>query len=120
MIVQEQVTMRKQPAKFGPKRVRETVLQVTKQVLRDHYYNPDQQVNETVLTTVLSTIGIWDRILRESVEQIDQSLAESVEEKIVLFIREQNKKPRIEEASKGKSLLQSMIDTLAPRVSATE
>jgi hypothetical protein len=77
-------------------------------------------VTEPVLTTVLSTIGIWDRILRESVEQIDQSLAETVEEKLVLFIREQNKKPRIEDASRGKSLLQSMLDTLGPRPKVDE
>ena len=59
-------------------------------VLRENHYDPNMEVEESILKTVLSTMGIWDRILRESVDEIDSSLTTTVDEKLVVFIRQAN------------------------------
>jgi len=70
--------------------VRAIVLDKTIVVLRENHYDPNMEVEESILKTVLSTMGIWDRILRESVDEIDSSLTTTVDEKLVVFIRQAN------------------------------
>lgn len=70
--------------------MRAIVLDKTIVVLRENHYDPNMEVEESILKTVLSTMGIWDRILRESVDEIDSSLTTTVDEKLVVFIRQAN------------------------------
>jgi hypothetical protein len=88
------------------------VLEKTVAVLRENHYDPNMEVEESILKTVLSTMGIWDRILRESVEEIDSSLTSTIDEKLVVFIRQANAQGK---RAQGASLLHALIDSFSKR-----
>jgi hypothetical protein len=87
-IVEERVVKRTHSTTVSPKKIRRIMLGIVEQVLIAKGYNPNEQANQVKLRTILSDITVWDLVLEQASQRIDDVVAKTLTEKLILHIRE--------------------------------
>lgn len=87
-VVEERLVKRKQKVSIKPPQIRRIFLNITRDILEQEGINPEQPVSQSTLKEILSNISIWDRILQRANREMDDAVARTESQKLIVHIRE--------------------------------